>query len=47
VWVLAASGDIEGRSVRVGIADDQFTEIVGGQLKEGERVVVRAREAKK
>jgi HlyD family secretion protein len=47
VWVLAASGDIEGRSVRVGIADDQFTEIVGGRLKEGERVVVRAREAKK
>jgi HlyD family secretion protein len=47
VWVLLASGDIEGRSVRIGIADDQFTEIVGGQLKEGEPVVIRARQAKK
>jgi HlyD family secretion protein len=47
VWVLGANGQIEGRSVRIGIADDQFAEIVGGQLEEGEHVVVRAREAKK
>jgi HlyD family secretion protein len=47
VWVLGASGETEGRSVLVGIADDQYSEIVGGQLKDGERVVVRAREAKK
>jgi HlyD family secretion protein len=47
VWVLGASGETEGRSVLVGIADDQYSEIVGGHLKDGERVVVRAREAKK
>ncbi|HXF53467.1 MAG TPA: efflux RND transporter periplasmic adaptor subunit [Hyphomicrobiaceae bacterium] len=47
VWVLAASGDIEPRPVRVGIADDRFAEIVGGDLKEGEAVVVRAREVKR
>ena len=46
VWVLAGH-DIESRSVRLGIADDQVTEIVGGQLKAGDKVVTRAREAKK
>lgn len=46
VWVLAGT-DIESRNVRLGIADDQFTEIVGGQLKAGDKVVTRAREAKK
>jgi len=47
VWVLTASGSLEPRSVRVGIADDRFAEIVGGDLKEGEGVVVRAREVKR
>ncbi|MGH6814520.1 MAG: efflux RND transporter periplasmic adaptor subunit [Hyphomicrobiaceae bacterium] len=47
LWVLNGTGELESRFVRLGIVDDQFTEIAGGQLKEGERVVVRAREAKK
>ncbi len=47
VHVVAANGQPERRFVRLGISDDQFTEIAGGQLTEGERVVVRAREAKK
>lgn len=47
VHVLTAAGEAEARQVRVGIADDQFTEIVGGKLKEGDKSVVRAREAKK
>lgn len=47
VYVLDAAGKPERRVVRLGISDDQFSEIAGGKLKEGERVVVRAREAKK
>ena len=47
VWVVKSDGDIEGRNIRAGIADDRFTEITGGQLREGEAVVTRAREAKK
>lgn len=37
----------ERRFVRLGISDDQFTEITGGQLAEGERVIVRGRDARK
>ncbi len=47
VHIVAANGQPERRYVRLGISDDQFTEIASGQLVEGERVVVRAREAKK
>lgn len=47
VHVIAANGQPERRFVRLGISDDQFTEIAGGQIAEGERVIVRAREAKK
>lgn len=47
VWVLTAAGDIEPRAVRAGLADEQFTEIMGGPLEERERVVVRAREVKR
>lgn len=46
VWVLGAGNTPERRAVRTGIADDQFTEVVGGDLKEGERVIVRGREVK-
>lgn len=47
VWVLPASGVPESRSIRLGIADDQYAEVVGGPLKEGERIIQRAREVKK
>lgn len=46
VWVLGKAGEPERRAVRTGLADDQFTEIVGGDLKEGESVIIRARDAK-
>lgn len=46
VWVLEGAGTPGRRFVRTGISDDQFTEIVTGDVKEGERVIVRAREAK-
>lgn len=44
VWVLGKAGTPERRSVRLGIADDQFTEVAGGELATGERVVLKARE---
>lgn len=47
VHVLDASNIPERRFVRLGISDDQFTEIIGGQLAEGERVIVRGRDARK
>lgn len=47
VHVRDAAGLAERRAVRLGIADDQFTEITGGQLSEGERVVIRVRETQK
>ncbi len=47
IYVRDATGQPERRSVRLGVSDDQFTEIVSGQLTEGERVIVRARDVKK
>lgn len=43
VWVLARNGVPERRGLRVGMADDQFTEVLGGELAEGDAVIVRAR----
>ena len=47
VWVLAPSGGIEMRQIRLGLADDDFAELIGDGLKEGDRVVLRSREAGK
>jgi HlyD family secretion protein len=47
VWVLDGQGQPERRMARVGLADDQFTEIVGGDVKDGDKLIVRVREAKK
>ena len=46
VWVLGKTGVPESLSVRIGLADDQFSEIVGGDLEEGEPVITRARDVK-
>ncbi|WP_295557127.1 efflux RND transporter periplasmic adaptor subunit [uncultured Hyphomicrobium sp.] len=46
VWVLGKTGVPERRNVRIGLADDQFTEIVGGNLEEGEPVIIRGRDVK-
>lgn len=45
LWVLDAAGQPQRRGVRLGIADDQFSEIAGDRIAEGERVVLRARRA--
>jgi HlyD family secretion protein len=46
VWVLGPEGP-ERRVVQLGIADDVYTEVVGGSLKSGDRAITRAREARK
>lgn len=43
VYAQAANGGLEGRSVRVGLADDQFAELIGQGLKEGDKIVVRTK----
>ena len=47
VWVVDGSGKPAARQVRLGLQDDQFAEVLGTPLKPDERVIVRAREAKK
>ena len=47
IYVLDAAKTPERRMVRLGISDDQFTEIIGGQLAGGDAVIVRAKEAAK
>jgi HlyD family secretion protein len=46
VYIVDGRGALERRMVRTGIADDQFTEVLGGQLKEDDKVAIRAREVK-
>lgn len=43
IWVLTAAGKVESRNIRVGLTDDQFAEVLGGSLKENEKVIVRSR----
>jgi HlyD family secretion protein len=43
VYVLEGGKNTNRRFVRLGVADDRFTEIIGGQLKEGDNAIVRAR----
>ena len=45
VWVLDASDKLESRQVDLGIADDHFSQVVGGHLTEGDRLVFRSRES--
>ncbi len=47
LWALDQDGRPQRRVTRVGLADDQFTEIVGGDVAEGDRIIVRVREARK
>ncbi|MFO1401037.1 MAG: efflux RND transporter periplasmic adaptor subunit [Steroidobacteraceae bacterium] len=46
IYVLGKDGKPEPRPVRIGLADDSYTEIVEG-LKEGDEIIVRARAGKK
>lgn len=46
VYVVGANNQPERRMLRAGIADDQYTEVQGGKLRDGEQVITRAREVK-
>lgn len=40
VWVVDSEGKPQGVSVRIGLADSTYSEVVGGELKEGMQVIV-------
>jgi HlyD family secretion protein len=46
VYIVGNDRKPQRRMVRAGVADDQFTEVLGGQLREGDQVITRAREVK-
>ena len=45
VWILKDNGDLEMRQIMVGLVGDEFSEVVVGNLKPGEKVITRARRA--
>ena len=47
IWVLGPAGAPVSRQIRIGIADDQFAEVLGGSVTEADRIIIRAREVKK
>ena len=47
LWVQRADGEIEPVSVRFGIGDDSFTQVIGQDIKDGDLVVTRIRQAAK
>ena len=42
-WVEAEDGMLDERRLRIGVSDGRRTEVVAGELEEGEAVVTRAR----
>ncbi|MFT3907692.1 MAG: efflux RND transporter periplasmic adaptor subunit [Steroidobacteraceae bacterium] len=46
IYVLDANGKLQAKRIRVGLSDDNYTEVVDG-LAEGDKVVVRARTQQK
>jgi len=47
VWVMGLDRKPEQRQVRLGISDEQFAELIGGGLKQGDRVITRQRQVPK
>ncbi|WP_421785582.1 efflux RND transporter periplasmic adaptor subunit [Hyphobacterium sp.] len=43
VWIETGDGRLEERRLRIGVGDSRRTEVLAGQLEEGEAVVTRAR----
>ncbi|MBI4400858.1 MAG: hypothetical protein HY581_04415, partial [Nitrospirae bacterium] len=39
-WMLGGEGQPQAVPVKAGIADQQFTEVLEGQVQEGDRVIV-------
>jgi len=47
IWVLGPDNRPASRQIRLGIGDDQFAELLGSGLKQGDRVIIRQRQAAK
>jgi HlyD family secretion protein len=47
LWSPGPDGKPQRRTARIGLADDQFTEILGGDIAEGDKMIVRVRGAGK
>lgn len=45
VWVLDANGQPAARSVRLGVSDGKFTEVLAGELRAGESVILKQADA--
>ena len=43
IWVQSADGNIEPVTVRFGIGDDNYTQVISQDLKAGDLVVTRMR----
>jgi HlyD family secretion protein len=39
LWILKSSGDIKSTVIETGISDGKYTEVTGGALEEGERII--------
>jgi multidrug efflux pump subunit AcrA (membrane-fusion protein) len=44
VWMLGGDRRPQQRQIRLGLADDQFAELIGGGLKQGDRIITRQRQ---
>lgn len=44
LWIQNNAGEKERRSVRLGLSDDYYTEIIDGDIEEGSEVITRVRE---
>lgn len=44
IWIRGKDGKIHPETVRLGISDDNHTQIINGEVKEGDRAVTRVRE---
>jgi HlyD family secretion protein len=44
VWVRGTDGRLHERRVMIGLSDGAFTQITGGELEDGDEVVIRVRE---
>lgn len=47
IWIMGVDRKPEQRQVRLGIGDEQFAELVGGGLKQGDHVITRQRQVAK
>ena len=46
IWIQDAAGKIRPVTVRLGLSDDNYTQIVGGDVKQGDKVITRVSEGK-